>query len=298
MSKNSLRLVLILRWWLAVVLGFFVFGGIALAAPPAVNPQSGSVGLTGTINGPPPSTAANILTPANGSSTSTIPVTVSGACTANDFVSVTDNGAFIGATQCSANGTYSLLVDLFDGNNALVAQISDALGQYGPNSNTVNVRYNAPSLALPGGQAGKQLFIQADTAVVAGEPNTQITRAATIVGGVAPYAVVWDWGDGTSTLQSQAESGPITASHAYSRPGTYNVIVKVSDADGNSAYLQLVTVVNGAAQKIGATNGRGLGAVGGTLVSAWPLFVIAGIAVLAFWLGEIRQARKLRRSMQ
>ncbi len=280
------------------MVGLFVFGGVALAAPPAVNPQSGSVGLTGTVNGPPPSAAATILTPGNGTATGTIPITVSGTCSANDFVSVTDNNAFTGATSCGSNGTYSLLVDLFAGNNTLVAQISDALGQYGPNSATINIRYNAPTLSLPGGQAGKQLFLQADTAVVAGDPGVQITRAATIVGGVAPYAVSWDWGDGTSTLQSMGESGPVSASHAYSRPGTYNVILKVSDANGNSAYLQMVTVVNGAAQKIGATGGQGLGAAAGTLVSSWPLFGLGAFVVLAFWLGERRQIRKQRREMR
>jgi hypothetical protein len=298
MPKKNLRLVLVLRWWLAAIVGLFVFGGVALAAPPAVNPQSGSVGLSGTVTGPPPSTAATILTPASGTATSTIPITVSGSCSANDFVSVTDNNAFIGAAQCSSNGSYSLLVNLFAGSNALVAQISDALGQYGPNSATINILYNAPTLSLPGGQAGKQLFLQADTAVVAGDPGVQITRAATIVGGVAPYAVSWDWGDGSTTLLSDGENGPISASHAYTRPGTYNVIVKVSDNNGNSAYLQMVTVVNGKAQAVGATGGQGLGAAAGNLVSAWPLFGVGFIVVAAFWLGERRQLRKLRRAMR
>src|ERR1700758_5389491 len=68
-----------------------------MAAPPAVNPQSGSVGLTGTVTGPAPSTAATITSPANGSQTSTIPITVSGLCPANTFVQIESNGIFAGA---------------------------------------------------------------------------------------------------------------------------------------------------------------------------------------------------------
>lgn len=280
----------------ALIGGLSVFSIVsAYAAVPAVNPQSGSVGLSGSVPGPPPSTSATIVLPPSGNVTDSVPDTITGTCTPGDFVSITDNGSFAGATTCSAHGTYSIPVDLFDGNNAVVAQISDALGQYGPNSVTINIRYNAPEVTLPGGVAAKQLFLEADTAVVAGDPNTVIARAVTIVGGVAPYAVSWDWGDGTSSLDSEANGGPVSDSHTYTRPGTYTVIVKVTDSAGNSAYMQLVTVVNGKTEAIGSSNGQGLGAVPGTLVSSWPLFGLGAIVVVTFWFGEMWQMRKLRR---
>jgi hypothetical protein len=73
------------------------------------------------------------------------------------------------------------------------------------------------------------------------------------------------------------------------------VIVRVTDAQGNSALLQLVTVVNGPAESVGATNGNGRGSLGGTLIAVWPLYVLAILMVLFFWLGERREAAKLRR---
>jgi len=267
----------------------------AQAAPPAVNPQSGSVGLAGTVPGPAPSTAAVILTPADGSHTSSIPITVSGTCPAGTFVNVMKNNVFGGAVVCEANGTFSLLVDLFDGVNTLVARVVDGLGQFGPDSRPVTVTYDAPNLNLSGGQAGKQLFLDMTRTVVGGAPDEAIARTVTIVGGVGPYAMSWDFGDDTSSLQSQASEGAVTMSHRYDRSGIYRVIVRVTDSVGNSAFLQFVTVVNGPIEALGSNRGLGLGALPGALVAAWPVLGLAGLMVLFFWLGERRQDHKLRR---
>jgi hypothetical protein len=265
----------------------------ASAATPAVNPQSGSVGLSGTVRGPAPSTAATVLTPRSGTVTTTIPVTVSGTCPAGTFVSIEKNGVFAGATTCEADGTFSLLVDLFDGLNTVVARVSDALGQFGPDSGAVTITYNAPSLALPSGGVGKQLFLDMTTTVVGGNPGTPIGRTVSIVGGVGAYAVSWDFGDDATTLVSVA-----TQAHTYDRPGIYRVIVRVTDSSGNSAFLQFVTVVNGAAEALGSNGGKGLGALPGVLLTAWPLYVLAVMMVLAFWMGERREVRVLRRRRQ
>lgn len=267
----------------------------AQAAVPAVNPQSGSVGLSGTVPGPPPTTAAVILSPRSGTHTTTIPVTVSGTCPTATIVQITKNNAFAGATPCQDDGTFSLLVDLFDGSNTLVAKVVDALDQAGPDSAGVLVFYDAPSAALPGGQAGKQLFLEMATTVVAANPGDQVTRTATIVGGVGPYAVSWDFGDGATSLASTAAEGEVHATHSYERPGTYRVVARVTDSLGNSAFLQFITIINGPVQAFGSSKGSGLGAIPGDLMTAWPLYGLAAIMVLFFWLGERREVRKLRK---
>jgi hypothetical protein len=265
----------------------------ALAAPPAVNPQSGSVGLTGIVRGPPPSTAAVILAPRTGGSTTSSPVTVSGTCPANSFVSVTKNNLFGGVVQCRDDGTFSLLVDLFAGTNTLVAKVSDALGQYGPDSAPVTITYNSPSLVAPGG-VGRPLFLEMTTTIVAANPGDAVSRSVTIVGGVGPYAVSWDYGDGQTNLQSVTAEGPVTGTHSYERPGTYTVIVRVTDNAGNSSFLQFVTVINGPTQAVGKTNGTGGGALSGSVLAAWPLLLLVLLMVIFFWLGERREYHKLR----
>lgn len=270
----------------------------ASAATPAVNPQPGSIGLSGTVRGPAPSTSATIGSPSNGSHTTTIPITVAGTCPINTFVSVTKNGVFGGVTTCQDDGTYSLQVDLFDGANTLVAQVTDALGQTGPDSSAITVYYDAPSLGIGSGQVGKQLFLEVSTTVLATNPGQAVNRNATIVGGVGPYAVSWEWGDGDNSLLSQAGDGPVTAAHTYGRAGTYRVILRVTDVQGNSAFIQIVTVVNGPVDAVGGTHGNGFGALPGVLLTAWPLYVLAFLMVLFFWLGERREVHKLRRQQE
>jgi hypothetical protein len=266
----------------------------AVAAPPATNPQSGSVGLTGIVRGPAPKTAAQILTPKTGTRTSTTPITVSGTCPQNSFVSVSKNNSFGGVVQCGDDGTFSLLVDLFAGLNSLVAKVSDALGQYGPDSNPVTIFYDSPVLSQPGGSVGRQMILEMTTTVAATNPGQPIDRTVTLVGGVGPYAVSWDFGDGQTALQSAASEGDLTQTHKYDRSGTYTVIVKVTDSARNSAFMQFVTIVNGVAQAVGSNKGSGLGALPGTLLTAWPLWLLAVLMVFFFWLGERRELHKLR----
>lgn len=279
-----------------VVTGVLLLGMsfAAEAAPPAVNPQSGSVGLSGTVNGPPPSTAATILKPANGSHTAQIPITVAGTCPKGTFVEVDKNGVFAGAAACQDDGTYSLLADLFAGKNTLVAKVSDALGQFGPDSAGIVVYYDAPGLAS-GGAAGQQLFITTQDITLGGSPGQAIQRTASIVGGVPPFAVSWDFGDGQNSLSSQSGDGPVSVNHAYSQPGVYQVILRITDSQGNTAYMQTVTVVNGPVTGVGASKGNGKAALSGNLLAAWPLLILAGAMLLAFWLGERIQKRKDRK---
>src|SRR3954471_12928371 len=114
---------------------------VLAAAPPAQNPQSGSVGLQGEIPGSPPTTGATITVPGNGQNFSTTPITVAGICPKGLLVEIFKNNVFGGSTEC-ATGSFSLQVDLFDGRNDLVARVFDSLNQSGPDSATVSVNYN------------------------------------------------------------------------------------------------------------------------------------------------------------
>src|SRR5579862_1378221 len=73
---------------LLIVVGVLMFGfttTIFAADPP---PQSGSIGLNGTVPSSPPKTAATITTPSNGQHFSNLPITVSGSCPQGTFIEI------------------------------------------------------------------------------------------------------------------------------------------------------------------------------------------------------------------
>jgi PKD domain-containing protein/glucodextranase-like protein len=273
----------------AVVLGGMSAG--ALAAPPVVNPQSGSVGLTGTVPGPPPSQAAVITSPLAGDHTSTSPITISGTCPDNTFVFINKNNVLAGEATCN-NGHFSLQADLFVGTNELVARVVDGLGQFGPDSVAVLVTFDQPTSGVNIVAVGRQLFLESDATVVAGDPGTNISRTISIVGGTAPYAVSWDFGDGTTSLMTVTTEGPLSINHTYTSPGTYRVIARVSDAGNNAAYIQLITVVNGPVAAVTGASSKS-GELPGELLAAWPLLIFAMMLVIAFWLGGRWSTRRL-----
>lgn len=276
-----------------LVLGLFMLGVSAAAsannpgpATPAVNPQNGSLGFVGVVPGPPPAQAPVITAPRNGQVFSSVPVTVSGTCQSGLLVSISSQDVFVGSTTCDSHGAFNLLVDLFAGVNRLTARHVDALGQTSPDSNAVTVVYNPPNFTASG-QISAQLFLQSDSAVQGASPQQLVSWKVSIVGGIAPYAVSYDWGDGKSDLVSRSQAGPVSASHAYAQPGTYQVLIRVTDSTNNAAFIQVVTVVNGpVAATAAGSSASGLKA--GVLL-AWPIYALAGLLILTFWLGERRE---------
>jgi hypothetical protein len=130
---QNIRLSLSLSAFVAVLLAPSFAQALA---PPAPNPQSGALGVEGQITGAAPTKAATIGVPGNGQHFGSLPITVSGSCQTGVLVEIFDNNVFVGSVLCRG-GSYSLQIDLFDGQNDLVARVYDALNQQGPDSATV-----------------------------------------------------------------------------------------------------------------------------------------------------------------
>jgi len=262
--------------------------GHVLAAPPADNPQQGSVGLQGEIKKPPPDTPAIITVPGNGQTFTNTPVTVAGICETDLLVEIYKNDVFGGSTVCK-NGSFSLQIDLFDGKNDLVARVYDSLNQAGPDSTTVSVNYNAPQVSI-----GPRITLVTAYAKRGGTPGTAITYPVTVSGGLGPYAISVDWGDKSSVdLSSKPFAGEISLEHTYKQAGIYTIIIKATDASGNTAFLQVVGIGNGPVQQTDKS------VAGGTLITKtkivwWPLIIAFVMIIAAFWLGKRQQIEEIR----
>lgn len=284
---------------LSVLIAFSAVPIIASALGSSQNPQSGSTGLEGTIPGPPPTTPATIAIPSNGQTTTSTPITISGLCKTGLLVKIFSNNVFVGSTMCT-NGSFSLKIDLFSGANDLIARVYDALDQAGPDSNVVRVTFNDAQFA----QFGTRVTLTSIYARLGADPGKTLTWPIALSGGLAPYAINVDWGDGKSAdlfTKSFADSFDIT--HIYDSAGVYNVVVKATDANGVSAFLQLVGV--GTGQVTGsATGSSGAGGNNNASTSSksqilWiPVLLLIPLLAVAFWLGRRHELFTIRKRLE
>jgi hypothetical protein len=266
------------------------------AAPLPQNPQSGSVGLSGQISAPPPTIAPTITTPTNGQTLTNIPVTVAGLCPQGTIVKIFKNGVFAGSAQC-INKSFSLQIDLFSGRNDLIARASDALDQDGPDSATVTVTFNDARF----GGTGSRIALTSNYVKRGANPGETLNWPIILTGGTGPYAISVDWGDGKpASLISREFPGVFDISHIYDNPGTYNIVVKATDKNGDVAYLQIIGVANGAVADNAATGITDK--ISNLCATAGIPPVIAGvgislIAFLSFWLGSRYALLRLRKRL-
>jgi hypothetical protein len=127
-----------------------------------------------------------------------------------------------------------------------------------------------------------------------------LTWPIIISGGSGPYAVSVDWGDGKPPdLLSQPFPGTFDIKHVYDSPGIYNIIVKATDRDGGTAYLQLVGIANGA---LSQDNGQGSGGAGTTkpqIRLLWqPAAILIPFIISTFWLGKKYELHVIRKKIE
>ena len=253
--------------------------------------QDESVGIEGTIPSAPPNQAPTITTPSNGQTFTTLPITVSGLCQNGLLVEVFKNGVFSGSATCSG-GSYSMLIDLFSGQNDLIARQYDSLNQASPDSNTVTVTFND---SLPG--TGPRISLTTAYAKRGAAPGSTLSWPIAISGGTPPFAISVDWGDKSAPdLISQNSAGDVLLQHVYNQAGVYNIVIKATDAKGQAAFLQVVGIGNGPIQQ--TEQNPQPPAAADTASSTRTLLIFLGIAVplllTSFWLGKKHQLQVIR----
>lgn len=288
------------RSYVSVILSCLLILGLLAVQPVSAltsvkNPQDGSIGVEGKIGSPPPKNAATITTPRDGQGFSTIPVTVNGLCTTGLLVKLFANNIFVGSTTCTS-GSYSLQVDLLSGRNDLVARVFDSLDQAGPDSNVVTVNFNDGQFNPFGAPL---MTITSNYAQRGADPGQKLTWPIILAGGTSPYALSVDWGDGKpADLISTPFNGNIELSHVYDKAGTYKVVVKSTDKNGISAFLQLVAVANGAVTS-NSTSGTTQGTQKTVTKVLWlPALISFPLTFASFWLGRRYELAILRKHLE
>ncbi len=289
--ETSYGLMLFILLCLGIVILSFSVSASAIDALP----KTGSFSVTAVVSGPRPGGPALITTPGNGQTFQNNPIDITGTCPDKSLVKIFTNGIFIGSSICDANRRFKLQADLVIGKNELTALAFNALNQSGPEGPPISV-----TLAIPAGGVGfsQQLLLQSSNFYRGALPGEEISWPLEIVGGVSPYALSFNWGDGKDDLLTRGQAGPFDLKHIYQKVGgylgTYPLIVRVTDAAGNHGFLQLTTIIN-------SPNGVGSSAHISTKLPnykfIWPLWIILLLMLAAFWTGERREKKIMERRM-
>ena len=276
-----------------VIMAIYSAPAFSAASP---GPESGSVGLSGTVPKAPPKIAATIDSPNKQQHFNTSPVTVSGTCPEKTLVEIYKNDIFAGSTPCDDNGTYTLQIDMLFGQNILIARVYDVLNQAGPDSNSVTIFYDAlPSQSAPLSLfnfGDKQLLLNTDAVYRGVFPDQMLNVPISIIGGLSPYAINVEWGDATNKVIPRGDNLAFNASHVFKKPGTYKINLQATDSHGSVAFLSVAAIVNGQPSPIINSNTSKTHL--NKFLVLWPMYASATTVVFSFWLGERREKRVLR----
>lgn len=287
----------------ALLLAVGLLLGVYTSYAASPGPEAGSIGLSGVVPGKPPTIAPTIDTPKSGARFSTTPVTVSGTCPKNTLVEIFKNNIFAGSVPCQDNGRYNLEIDLLIGENILLARVYDDLNQAGPDSNKPTVFYDAlpaqagPLTSLDFG--GAQMLLNTDAVFRGVFPNDEMSMPIDILGGTPPYAINIQWGDSSNKMVPRANNQSFTVGHIYKKPGTYQISIQGTDANGRVAFMTVAAIVNGQpGVASGDTNTESTmsNATVARLLALWPLYTSVVAIAISFWLGERREKHILLKS--
>lgn len=273
----------------------FVRPAGAITAIPTPSPVPGTYGIEATKKQAPPTQAPTITTPGNGSSFSNSPITVNGICQTDLLVQVYNNGVMVGAVLCK-NNSFSIQVSLFAGSNELTASMYDDLEQSGPLSNSVTVNYTDTSFTA----FGQLVTLTSSYGRRSAPAGSVLSWPLQLSGGTGPYAFSIDWGDGSKAeLKSVALAGVVTINHTYAKAGIYSVNITVTDANGVSAFLQVIAVASGKVDSsTAAATGNTDEATGGTPRVMWIPYILLLILLLpTYWLGRRSMLISIRNKM-
>jgi hypothetical protein len=281
--------------------------------------EADDIHVSAKVSAALPSGPAVITSPGDGSRFSDVPITVSGTCPIDTYIKLYRNDFFSGTAMCTTDGNFTLDTDLFSGMNKLQARVFNLTDDEGPQSAPVIVYYDVPEQPTGGGTTlapesvpapwppssrgikVQPLIIKSDYLYRGYKAGQTIEWSFEISGGIPPYALNVNWGDGTNTVISQKQSGKVSINHRYKKvgngnKGSYTVKISGSDSEGRRTFLQLFLIIvpSGVPGFVSNTLPPGPKINSGLLKFLWPAYFIVLLMAFSFWLGEREELAELK----
>jgi hypothetical protein len=262
--------------------------------------------VTATVPAPPLTEPAIITSPEANAVLHSTPISVSGSCPANSYVTLTRNGLFSGVSICTG-GSFSISTDLFAGLNQLQAQDYNITNQAGPTAPSIDVSYNPPSTPattshpVASSHPVSPLILDAAFTYQVFKVGQNFQWTIDISGGVTPHNATVTWGDGSVSDIDIGNASSFTISHTYFAPLTPAIKVTVYDSHGDKTTLQLATIITSTTNLNGVTGSTAnppnsslsLLGIQQWLWLVWPVYGTIVLMAISFWLGEYQEYSKL-----
>lgn len=270
---------------------------IALAA---ADPVTLDNSVYAVVTGPVPTTAPAITNLAQGAVfTDNNPVAISGTCPNDTLLKVYKNDVLSGAVLCE-NGKFTIQIDLFIGTNTLIVRAYNASNTMGPESSPLVVQKQIPNVTISSN--AQQFVVTSDISYKGVSAGTSFSWPLTLSGGQAPYAISVAWGDGKTDLISRGVSGTFDLQHTYEKAGkgvkgSYDVTIIATDAVGSKSFIHLVSIVSGDSGSVVGSIKQGYNWSSAIRI-AWQIMVGTLLLLLAFWLGERREVKLVKKGVK
>lgn len=214
------------------------------------------LGVTAAVLAPIPSGTPVINVPVNGAVISSSNVAVSGTCpiiTPAVIISIYEGVTLKGSTPCTTGGTFSTSITVNYGTHVIKAMVVTITNEVGNSSTPVTFSYTTtPPVLEPGVKIdslqlspwviSKDNFLLIQPSDVSSGTGGEVSWKFSIKGGVLPYTVSIDWGDGMINKYIVSSHAIRTYTHTYDSAGTYIITVNNRDAVGRESEFKIVAV--------------------------------------------------------
>jgi hypothetical protein len=270
-----------------------------------------STSVSMSITALPLEDPATITSPADQSRFSVPGITVNGTCPNESYVKLHRNDTFRGVAACE-NGKFTIALTLDPGINVLLVKVFNFSDVEGPQSGSITIYYDTPATTsspastttLPTQEPIDHLRIITDYKYRVYASGQPVNLDLVIAGGVPPFAVAVEWGDGKVVTMPRQDRSPFHVEHTYNEEPLlhkYTINVVASDIEGRTDQMQLIAIVDGnTPQSSSVTSTTPPGSITGSkfqtwLKYLWPAYSVVILMVLCFYLGERAEHQVLSR---